>query len=126
LFGMDHERRIAKVLPFLRPTRADDVAHGRHAARIPKHSRCPWLASKFFWLAWWAMAWMIAASRLKLAVIRREVFGFDATLAFLVAVVLPLMCSPLLLEPARRAYHAIVRFRELHAAPRVSAADRSR
>jgi hypothetical protein len=47
------------------------------------------------------MAWVVAVARLRLATVAREVFGIDATFAFLIAVVLPLMAAPRLLELAR-------------------------
>lgn len=50
--------------------------------------------SRLWWLTWWVMAWAVAASRVRLAAAQYEVFGVEATLAFLVAVVLPLVSVP--------------------------------
>jgi hypothetical protein len=41
--------------------------------------------------AWMVLAWMLGAYRLHLAVVQREVFGLDASLAFLFAVLMPIM-----------------------------------
>jgi hypothetical protein len=40
---------------------------------------------------WLLLAWLLAAGRLHLAVAEREVFGPEATLAFLLAVVMPIV-----------------------------------
>jgi hypothetical protein len=52
---------------------------------------------------WSLFAWTLAALRLRLAAAHHEVFGVDATLAFLVAVVLPLFFVRTLLRPLRNA-----------------------
>jgi hypothetical protein len=94
--------QLGKVLPF--------SSAKRGASRIPVTARTRWHASRPFWLTWWAIAWMLAAVRLKSAVAQREVFGFDSTLAFLVAIVLPLLAAPALLELVRSAAAFIAGF----------------
>jgi hypothetical protein len=102
---MDKPPRLAKVLPFVRRTRPGDTS--RTAGRTAAHSPAAWHRSRWFWFSWWAMAWMIAASRLQVATLTREVFGLEATLAFMVAVVLPLMASPALFDLARDTYRGV-------------------
>ncbi|HEX7476610.1 MAG TPA: hypothetical protein VF331_02270 [Polyangiales bacterium] len=58
--------------------------------------------------AWCVFAWCVAATRLRLAAVNHEAFGVDATLAFLVAVVLPLLCAKPIWRGLRRAVaHAL-------------------
>lgn len=102
LFAMDAGPRIAKILPFSRANRPGMALQSQPTARTrqafePLHSRrgyCP---------LWWLIAWTVAAARVRLAVSQREIFGLDASLAFLIAVVLPICSAGLLFDLARRA-----------------------
>ena len=57
-----------------------------HAARIRRARVALW-----FNRAWIVAAWFIAASRVHRASVSREVFGVEASLAFVVAVAVPLV-----------------------------------
>jgi hypothetical protein len=106
---MDQDR-TAKILPFVRP--GSQPVHPR-LPLMAARSHIAWHRRPGFWLAWWLMAWVVAVSRLRLATVDREVFGFEATFAFLIAIVLPLMAAPRLLEIAR---DVLARLRERTAA----------
>jgi hypothetical protein len=113
---MAKQIHVAKVLPFVRPSRGGEALQSQRTARVATGPRRPWHRQRIFWLAWWALAWMLAASRLALATRAREVFGFQAAVAFLIAVVLPLMASPILIDMARTAFRELKHVRESHAA----------
>jgi hypothetical protein len=85
---MDGRQKTGRVLPFPPVARAS-----ARATRVERDVAAPDPAqhSRAWWLAWWSMAWIVAAARVRLAAAQHEVFGVEATLAFLVAVVLPLL-----------------------------------
>lgn len=95
-----------RVLPFRRRGSGSSGGGGRFdgdaAQAIPARTPRPlpeWPAVT----AWCVFAWCVAATRLRLAVVSHEVFGVDATLAFLVAVVLPLLCAKSVVRVVRHA-----------------------
>jgi hypothetical protein len=95
----------ARVLPFRRPgtglsadggTPQGDAAQRGCASTVRPLREWPAVT------AWCVFAWCVAATRLRLAAVRHEVFGVDATLAFLVAVVLPLVCAKSIVRAVKR------------------------
>src|ERR1700742_4976220 len=112
---MDKPTPIAKVLPFPRGGRAGTGGPRRERV-ISSQLGLRWFRSRPFWLGWWVLAWIVAASRLQVAVAQREVFGLDATCALLVAAILALMAAPTLYEYARAALTAVQHARALRRA----------
>jgi hypothetical protein len=81
----------AKVLEFPKPAQNAGSAHGIRAngpAAVERWSTGGWLV----------LAWFLAASRVHLAAVHHEVFGLEAHVAFLLAVVMPLMRARKLFE----------------------------
>jgi hypothetical protein len=62
----------------------------------------PGLPDGLFATAWCACAWLLALLRLQRAVAHHEIFGVDATLAFLFAVVWPLTRAKAWLRTLRK------------------------
>ena len=71
-----------------RPATTSDVALVQHerAQRRRDERAAAWLRG-----TWVAMAWIVSVCRLRLGVVRHEVFGGEPTMAFLVAISLPLL-----------------------------------
>lgn len=81
---------LPDALPALTPVPSRD-ASGKNEPSVGdlkkrRHSRAQWALH-----AWLVVAWLVAADRLQIAVARGEVFGLRDALAFLVAVVMPIM-----------------------------------
>jgi hypothetical protein len=82
-----------KLLAF-RPRPRSSHSLPTHAARVSDGAdveRRMQLVDHWSVQLWLLLAWMLAVGRLHLAVVQREVFGPEATLAFLLAVVMPIV-----------------------------------
>ena len=91
-----HGPRGARVFSFAR-ARSKRLLQPRSARELAPRDNAVAAESPLrellFWLPWWCMAWTAAALRLHAAAAQHEVFGLDASLAFMIAVVLPLMAA---------------------------------
>jgi hypothetical protein len=101
---------LAKVLPFpprsTRRAKASDLIKAEQARALERRRRqtAVWTGR-----AWVVLAWIVAACRLRLAIVHREVFGFEASVALLVAIVLPLMRAPSIAATIRETVAAVRR-----------------
>src|SRR6266404_312847 len=70
---------------------ASDVAEVNQARVLRRREK-----RSALWIdgAWVLLAWIVAVCRLRLAIMQHEVFGAEASMAFLVVVLMPLMRAP--------------------------------
>lgn len=85
-----------------------DVALVQHerAQRRKDERAAAWLRG-----TWVAMAWVVSICRLHLGVVRHEVFGVESTMAFLVAISLPLLYGRRVVSAVRTVARALRRAR---------------
>lgn len=102
---MDYQIQLAKVLPFRRA--AARGQGGEAQRRKPPHDASSSASSRWYWLVWWALAWWIAMSHVRTTVARREVFGVEDTVAFLIAFVLPLLSAKTIISLTVQAVRAV-------------------
>ncbi len=108
-----HSERPGKLLLFRRlrsnlPGAASDARtlDAERAARLLR-ARLALLLTR----SWIVAAWLLAALRVHRAVVSREVFGAEASLAFLVAVVVPLARTRAVVSVVGEVAHALRRRR---------------
>jgi hypothetical protein len=100
-----------RLLAF-RPRGAEPASPGRPCAPafrgvVPRREGAnPWPG-----LAWTLLAWLLAVSRVRLAAVQREVFGAEATMAFVVAVLMPVAQGRQIVAAARTTIAALRRVR---------------
>ena len=75
-----------------------------HALQRREQRAAAWIGG-----AWVLLAWIVAVCRLHLAITQHQVFGAEASMAFLVAVLLPLMRARSIAAAARDALVALRR-----------------
>jgi hypothetical protein len=111
----DHRTPKGKLLTFPQPGRAAHAGGVRvtRMTQVASAERRLRQLAEWRGRAWLVLAWMLAADRLHLAIVQREVFGPEASLAFLLAVLMPItharnIVSALaeLARPVRRAVAA--------------------
>jgi hypothetical protein len=89
---------MGKLLAFPVPTRRRgwiEIEDGR-AGKLAAASLARKLARSDVWSVrvWLILAWVLAAGRVHLAATQHEVFGLEASLAFVVMVVMPVVRAP--------------------------------
>jgi hypothetical protein len=91
-----------------RPATTTDVALVQHerAQRRKDERAAAWLRG-----TWVVMAWVVSICRLRLGVARHEVFGVESTMAFVVAISLPLLHGRKVVAAVRSALKAFRRAR---------------
>jgi hypothetical protein len=88
--------RGAKVIAFPRSDRRLEPA-------APERARPP----SWPMFLWWTLAWIVAAMRVHAAAVAHEVFGLEASLAFVVAFALPLVSARQLCSVVRTAARGV-------------------
>jgi hypothetical protein len=126
---MDHRRNppvepTGKVLRLVprrrgRPTTTLDVELVKEEREQRRRDQ---RAAAWFDAAWVALAWTVSVWELRRAIAHREVFGVETTIAFLVAIALPLVRARRIIAALRRGTAVLKEVRAIRRAKREGAA----